>query len=196
MGWNHNSHYHRVVLEAVPPGAERALDVGCGQGELCRKLRAVVPRVAGMDRDERSLDLARGKSGDVSYVLADFAATPLEPGSFDVICSVAVLHHMNTKAALTRMAGLLRPGGVLVIIGLATDAMPRSLIWEIPAAIGHRARWIAGYRQRAAGDYQSPVVWPPPHSYREIRELSAEVLPGSRFRRRLYWRYSLTWVKP
>ena len=40
--WNHNIHYHRLILDAVPPGARRALDVGCGEGTLARQLRAVV----------------------------------------------------------------------------------------------------------------------------------------------------------
>jgi len=36
--WNHNIHLHRVVLDAVPSGAKRALDVGCGEGMLSRDL--------------------------------------------------------------------------------------------------------------------------------------------------------------
>jgi hypothetical protein len=29
--WNHNLHYHRVILDAVPAGCRRSLDVGCGE---------------------------------------------------------------------------------------------------------------------------------------------------------------------
>jgi 2-polyprenyl-3-methyl-5-hydroxy-6-metoxy-1,4-benzoquinol methylase len=32
--WNHNIHYHPVVLDALPPDCERVLDVGCGEGLL------------------------------------------------------------------------------------------------------------------------------------------------------------------
>ncbi|CAM5436502.1 hypothetical protein [Streptomyces canus] len=28
--WNHNVHYHRLVLDAVPDDCREALDVGCG----------------------------------------------------------------------------------------------------------------------------------------------------------------------
>jgi hypothetical protein len=31
-GWNHNNHYHDLLLKAVPYGCQRALDVGCGLG--------------------------------------------------------------------------------------------------------------------------------------------------------------------
>src|SRR4051812_25699589 len=40
-GWNHNIHYHGLVLDAVPVGATFALDAGCGDGDLARELRAV-----------------------------------------------------------------------------------------------------------------------------------------------------------
>ena len=50
--WNHNIHYHPVVLATVPAGARTALDVGCGEGTLARALRRRVPHVLGMDRHE------------------------------------------------------------------------------------------------------------------------------------------------
>ncbi|MDQ6782291.1 MAG: methionine biosynthesis protein MetW [Actinomycetota bacterium] len=37
--WNHNIHYHRLILDSVPAGARDALDVGCGEGMLARRLR-------------------------------------------------------------------------------------------------------------------------------------------------------------
>ena len=58
--WNHNIHYHPKILQAVPNGAERALDIGCGEGMLARELRSVVPEVTGIDLDTPSLELARG----------------------------------------------------------------------------------------------------------------------------------------
>src|SRR5215813_5342770 len=118
-GWNHNIHYHPVVLAAVPAGAERALDIGCGTGQLTRELRERVPYVLGLDQDEPTLATARAAdpSHRVDYALADFgpaadaAAHGLRPESFDLISCVATLHHMDAAAALRRMSALLRPGG-------------------------------------------------------------------------------------
>ncbi|MBT2225388.1 AMP-binding protein [Nonomuraea sp. NEAU-A123] len=36
--WNHNVHYQRLVLDAIPDGCEHALDVGCGDGLLAAEL--------------------------------------------------------------------------------------------------------------------------------------------------------------
>src|SRR5437764_7873200 len=49
--WNHNSHYHRLVLKAIRPGATHALDVGCGEGALLEDLVPKVRTVVGIDAD-------------------------------------------------------------------------------------------------------------------------------------------------
>jgi SAM-dependent methyltransferase len=201
--WSHNAHYHAVVLGAIPPACQRAMDVGCGQGQLTRQLRLVVPGVIGIDRDQRSVELARAHpdADGIGYVLGDFASVPLRPESLDFISSVAALHHMDAELALRQMADLLRPGGVLAVIGLAGDKLPMCLRWDVPAMAASRTRraidgWHRRGAARPADSYESPIFWPPPLSYRELGELAGRVLPGSRFRRRLYWRYSLTWTKP
>jgi 2-polyprenyl-3-methyl-5-hydroxy-6-metoxy-1,4-benzoquinol methylase len=122
--WNHNWHYHRAVLAALPRRCGRALDVGCGQGGLTRRLRQVVPHVTGIDRDQRSIQLARAhpEAADIRYLLGDFLATAFEPGSLDFVTAVASLHHKDAEMALQRMAELLRPGGVLAVVGLARES--------------------------------------------------------------------------
>ena len=52
------------------------------------------------------------------------------------------------------------------------------------------------FRSRPAAAYQPPVIWPPPMTYRDVRLLATGMLPGARYRHRLYWRYSLVWTKP
>jgi SAM-dependent methyltransferase len=191
--WNHNIHYYPLVLAAVPPGCQRVLEVGCGEGMLARQLACRVPRVVGIDQDTASIELARrqGPDGQVEFVCGDFLTHPFPLASFGLIACVAALHHMDAAAALARMGQLLVPGGILVIVGLARSRPP-DLPWEAAAVIanlGHRA--TKGYWQ-----HPSPIVWPPPHTYRQIRALAGEALPGVRFRRHLLWRYSLVWAKP
>ena len=200
--WNHNVHYHRVIFAAIPAQCERALDVGCGTGRLTRELRRVVPHVTGVDRDEQSITTARSLAGsaDIEYRWADFLGLPFEPGSFDLVTSVASLHHMNSSDVLTRMRELVRPGGALVIIGLARDGWsPGDLALEVPAAIVNRVqifRHRASRNGPAGADYKPPIVWPPAETYREIRALAGRLLPGMRYRRHLYWRYSICWQRP
>jgi len=204
--WNHNLHYHQVIIDVVKPGCQSALDVGCGLGALTRRLRPQVPDVTGMDRDERSIALARASVQatfpDIRYVQADFLAARVEPGSVDLITAVASLHHMDAEPALRKMAEVLRPGGVLVVIGLARDLSLTGAALIVPAIIGNWLHRVADAWSRPASpgqseiSYQPPIIWPPAMTYRQVRRLAQRILPGVRYRRRLYWRYSLVWNKP
>jgi SAM-dependent methyltransferase len=224
--WTHNSHYHRVIFEAMPARCERVLDVGCGTGRLTRELRRVIPQVTGVDRDRRSIEVARARAlagaarssgvaeaarsstaaGDIEYLCGDFLDLPCAPGGFDLVTAVASLHHMDTAAALTRMRDLLRPGGVLVVIGLARNGLSRDLAVEIPAFVYlriERRRHGRPSGEQASPDvaspdaaYLAPVVWPPAETYQQMRRLAGRLLPGMRYRRHLLWRYSISWVKP
>ncbi|WP_040806874.1 class I SAM-dependent methyltransferase [Nocardia concava] len=191
--WNHNIEYHSRLAAAVA-GAREVLDVGCGEGMLARRIRRTGAEVTGIDPDPASIELAREQSapGDITYLQADFLEYPFEPASFDGIVSIAALHHMDTTKALTRMRDLLRPGGTLAVISMARSALPADLPWEAAALLTSfkdrlfRAQWA----------HPSPVVWPPPQTYREARRTAESILPGVHYRRHLLWRYSLIWTKP
>jgi SAM-dependent methyltransferase len=191
--WNHNLHYHALLLAAVPRGAKRALDVGCGEGTLARRLRRIVPRVTAIDVDEPSLALARAQPGaaEIDYVHGDVMTAPLEPGSFDYVVCVAALHHMDPAEGLARMRDLLRPGGVLAVLGLARGTYPRDLPRELTAAAVSRVVRV----RRGEWESPAPTIWPPAHTYGEMRAIAQDVLPGARFRHHLYFRYSIVWSK-
>jgi SAM-dependent methyltransferase len=192
--WNHNLHYHRVILAAVPDGARLSLDVGCGVGMLARELRRVVPQVTAIDRDAASVDAARREDdgAGIDYVVGDFMTHPFAPGSFDHIASIAALHHMDAGAALARMDELLAPGGTLAIVGLARARYPADLPFAVAGAVGHRILRPG----KDLWEDPAPRLLPPPDTFGETRRLARRVLPGVRYRRRLLWRYSLVWTKP
>jgi 2-polyprenyl-3-methyl-5-hydroxy-6-metoxy-1,4-benzoquinol methylase len=192
--WNHNLHHHPMILGVVPDGCRRALDVGCGEGILARELRRVIPHVSAIDRHRPSIDLARQHhvAAGIDYLHGDFLTHPFKPASFDLVVSVASLHHMDAAAALDRMRRLLRPGGTLVVVGLARSRYPAELPRDAAAVLVnllHKA--TKGYWESSA-----PTVWPPPESYAGMRRLAEALLPGVRYRRHLLWRYSLIWTKP
>jgi SAM-dependent methyltransferase len=200
--WTHNGHYHQVILNAIPAGCATALDVGCGTGALTRRLRAAGLRVTGLDRDEPCIRVARAHPGaaGIGYLVGDIGRAPLQPGSFDLVTSIAMVHHIDAELALKRMSGLLRPGGTLAVVGLARDAGPADFARAVPAIAGTQLHRLAGASRRSIRQlprpHQPPLVWPPPLSYRQLRRLAERVLPGVRYRRHLYWRYSLLWTKP
>ena len=192
MRWNHNIQYHPWLLNNVPRAARRALDVGSGEGMLARELRARVPEVVGIDLHGDSISQAREHGDDIEYVLGDVLTHPFAPESFDLITTVATLHHMDSRAGIERMRELLRPGGTLAIVGCASNSSSLELPAELAGVVAHRLR----SRNREVWEHPSPTVWPPADTYRDIRRLTRDALPGRRFRRRLLWRYTVAWTKP
>ena len=97
---------------ARPPG--RLLDVGAGRGRFVAQARA-----AGWDADgiEPSLRGVRGaRARGVELQQAGIEDAVVENGSLDVVSLWHVLEHLDEPdAALERIAGWLRPGGLLVV---------------------------------------------------------------------------------
>ncbi|GAB3387651.1 class I SAM-dependent methyltransferase [Amycolatopsis echigonensis] len=187
--WNTNVARHPGVLRAVPAGCATALDVGCGDGLLVRKLAEAVPDVTGIDKSPEMVAQARSLSGD-TFVEGDFLSADL--GTYDFICSVATIHHLDFEAALARMRDLLHPGGVLVVVGLARDASVTD--WAATIAAAPVVRIVKTVR-RARGPEGMPAMQPR-MNYREVRTAARRLLPGARYRRHVLRRYSLTWQKP
>jgi SAM-dependent methyltransferase len=193
--WNANLHYYPLLLNAVPRRARSVLDVGCGDGLLCVRLaEAGVQRVVGLDADADVLARARARHPGipVEWVHGDVLsfASP-EDQVFDAVLSVATLHHMDAAAGLARFAQLVRPGGVLAIVGLAANNW-----WDLPyAAIARFARFCIALK-RGYWVHSAPMVWPPPATYRQMKRVASRILPGVHYKRHLLGRYSLVWQKP
>jgi ubiquinone/menaquinone biosynthesis C-methylase UbiE len=192
--WNHNVHYQRVILAAVPPGCGAAIEVGCGDGMLACKLAARCGSVTGIDRDPRMIELARERGQavrNVAFLEGDFLAYPFGDGSFDFACANTVVHHMDSAAALRELARVVRPGGRLAVVGLGSDGSPAD--WIISGA-GMPANWY--YKiTRGEGNPGAPIM-DPDLTWAQVRATAQQLLPGVRYRRHLLWRYSLVWTKP
>ncbi|MFE4465423.1 class I SAM-dependent methyltransferase [Oerskovia sp. NPDC056781] len=78
--WNHSTHYYPVLARLVGPGTRTALDVGCGEGLLTRRLRAAgAVEVLGLDLDPEQVDRARRAAGGSPSGLDYLAGDVLEP---------------------------------------------------------------------------------------------------------------------
>lgn len=204
--WSHNSWYHRLLLDQVPDGAQRVLDVGCGAGTLARRLAATVPQVEGIDRSPVMIEEARrAVPSNVDLRMADALTVELPQGAYDAVLSMAVLHHLPLAEALPRMAGWLRPGGVLAAVALPRVELPRDLPIQLASAVGHHglglvfaaARPITGAELwRHEDTHDVMPVQDGALTTREVRAQAEAVLPGVRVRQLLFWRYLLMWQKP
>lgn len=144
-------HRRRMITKLArryAPGARRALDVGCGQGELLRELERALPgaTVDGADLSEQSLRDTRAENPAAELFVVDLSAAALETtlaarlGAYDlVVCSEVVEHIDDDAGAVGRLAQLLAPGGTLIV------TVPGGRMSRFDEAIGH----FRHYRPRA-----------------------------------------------
>ena len=193
--WNSNTHYHQLLLRAIPNGSKRVIDVGCGDGILCAQLvQRGVESVVGVDTDADVLHRARTRFAGlpIEWVHGDVLNSDSLPHRhYDAVLSVATLHHMDAATGLTRLADLARPGGVVGVIGLAANDW-----WDLPCAAGGQFMRRLVSVTRGYWEHSAPMAWPPPATYREMKRIAGGILPGVRYRRHLYSRYSLVWTRP
>jgi len=200
----HNGAYHDFLLAHLPARADAALDVGCGTGEFSRRLAERCGRVEAIDLSPEMIRVAAARSTgfpQVAYREADITRLPLAPSSYDVIASLATLHHVDADEVVPRLVGALRPGGVLAILDLLSVVVPRDLPWAATAAVVSRwRRWrrtgrILVDRQvaRAWGEHGRHDVHP---TRAETRAMRDRLLPGGHLTHHLLWRYSIVWTKP
>ena len=181
-------------MAAVPPGCGAALDVGCGDGMLVRRLATRCGAVTGIDRDEPIIGTAREQAeglDGVGFVRGDFLTYPFADESFDFACANTALHHMDFGGALGKLARILRPGGRLAVVGLANNGSPAD--WVIDG-VGMPVNWY--YRRTRGERNPGAPIMDPDMTWAEVRATAGRLLPGVRYRRHLLWRYSLVWTKP
>ena len=191
--WNHNTHFHTLALALVTPQTT-ALDVGCGEGLLTREIAGAGARhVVGLDLDPDMVATARERADGtegLEYRVGD-VLTSLTGERFDLVTSFATLHHLDLGAGLRRLAELTAPGGRLVVVGLARASGAADLALAAattvvdPIVKARRGYW----------EHPAPVA-EPRETYADVESVAARALPGCRFRRRLYYRYSLEWRAP
>ncbi|MGW6928899.1 class I SAM-dependent methyltransferase [Lentzea sp. NPDC054927] len=116
-------HDQMITLAGLRDG-QRVLDVGCGTGNLLRatgkrhrnvELTGVDPDLKMLARAERKIRRA-GLTAQLDRGFAQELAFP--DGSFDVVFSSLMLHHLETPAKdemLAEVRRVLRPDGVLVL---------------------------------------------------------------------------------
>jgi SAM-dependent methyltransferase len=128
--------FHAFALAHLPSAPARVLEVGCGNGELALAL-------VDDGYDMTAID-PRAPDGEI------FRATRLEDfddaDGFDAVVASVSLHHVESlDAAFAKIAGLLRPDGILVLEEFAKERIA-----------GPTARWYFHQRQALAGLNDDP----------------------------------------
>lgn len=184
--------FEEFAREHLPAPPARVLEVGCGQGELTTALAVAGYDVLGIDPIAPQGELFR------RITLEDVE----EDEVFDGVVASHVLHHVrDLDAAIDKIAGLLRPGGVLVVDEFGWDRLDETTLdWfygqrRALAAAGHgeapstpeelRREWEAHHlglhgfemlRAALGARFEELEFAWVPHLYRKLGGVATEVL--------------------
>ena len=202
-GWDHSNHYHDYLLQHVPLGCQRALEIGCGTGSFSRQLAGYSKQVMALDLSPEMVRIAQARSIDFPNI--DFRVANINPQNFpyqdyDCIAAIATLHHLPLAEILSRMKESLRPGGVLLVLDLFEpeglfDTLRSGL--ALPVSVG--LRFIRNGRVLAPRELREAFAEHALHdsytTFSEVRKICAAILPGACLQKHFFWRYSIVWRK-
>ena len=132
----------RVDAAATSLEPTSVLDVGCGEGVVTERLaqRLAPTEVVGVDADEAGLkeEWQTRSAPNLSFATGSAYDLPFEDGSFDLVCAIEVLEHLerprDALAEMSRVAG-------------------RALLLSVPNEPGWRiSHMLAGRDLRSLGN--------------------------------------------
>lgn len=130
----------RVLAEAEASPQMRAVDLGCGSGQVTLALAKACQSVLGVDVSEKMIALLAENAAKEGLANVEGRAVPIErlglaEDSVDLVVSNYALHHLRDKdkqVAVNEAFKWLRPGGRLVVgdmmFGRGGDARDREII--------------------------------------------------------------------
>lgn len=108
-------------IDPIPPEffvGKRGLDAGCGFGRHMYYAAKFGARMVGLDFS-RAIERAHAITNELDHVRliqGDILRPPFQPGSFDFVYSLGVLHHtVNPEAGFQALRALVKPGGSIFV---------------------------------------------------------------------------------
>lgn len=104
----------------------KVLEIGCGGGVFCHKLRRYIPEldITGLDRDINHITYAREKAEELgvkcNFVEGDIGNLPFEDGTFDLVYSHTVAEHVPPELFFGEQRRVLKPGGRISVLSVRT----------------------------------------------------------------------------
>ena len=128
-----------LIETAALRAGQRALDVGCGTGQLTTVLAEVLggEKVAAVDPSEAFVEACRKRVPGADVRVGAGEQLPFAAGEFDAVLAQLVVQLMeDSEAGVREMARVARPGGVVAACVWDSNTMPllRSF-WDAALAV-------------------------------------------------------------
>lgn len=100
------------IAGAELAGAQRVLDIGCGDGQISRLVAVSGATVVGVDPTWNQIRVAHERGGGAQYVRSAADRLPFADASFDAAVACLVFEHIDAvDEAIAEVARVVAPGG-------------------------------------------------------------------------------------
>jgi len=108
--------WHAEMIQHVPAGGTKILDLGCGTGFFLAELEAQHPGSVGLDISHDMLKVSDQYVPDARLVTGDAERLPFQRGIFDTVFCKGSLHHTRDHVGfLSNCREVMNPDGRLVM---------------------------------------------------------------------------------
>jgi 2-polyprenyl-3-methyl-5-hydroxy-6-metoxy-1,4-benzoquinol methylase len=198
--WDHNQQYQKYLLKNIPKNCNCILDVGCGTGELTKRLIPFSKEIIGVDVSENMINEAKKRNYDekISYIKISVEEYLKETEKqFDVIISIAALHHMNEEKILETMKNKLTKDGKIIILDLVKGGIADYIlaIISVPSSIILRLK----NNGKSRISKEEKEAWSGHFHYdryltiKEVKNITRNKLGKAKVKKHLFWRYSIVY---
>lgn len=104
---------NEAMIELIPPGVERILDVGCGLGNFTDKLEDKGYTAIGFDIDLEILQVSKKRNEANILVCGDAYRLPFGEGAFDYAVIREAAHHFDMDQVLTELSRVVCRGLII-----------------------------------------------------------------------------------
>jgi 2-polyprenyl-3-methyl-5-hydroxy-6-metoxy-1,4-benzoquinol methylase len=201
--WDHNLHYQKYLLKQIPKNCNYILDVGCGTGELTKKLSLFAKEIIGIDISENMLQEARKRNFDdrINYLKASVEKYIEEADKqFDVIISIAALHHMDEEKILSMAKNKLVENGKILILDCVREETLFDYLVSLLAIIPNKIMLLIK-NGTTKQSHEEKEAWAEHYKYdkyltiKQVKNIVKNTLGKAKIKRHLFWRYSIIYTK-
>ena len=201
--WDHNQQYQDYLLKQIRDHQNTGLDIGCGTGELTKKLALQCRKTIGIDISKAMIEEAKKRSNNtnIDFLNIDIDSFMNESiDMYDVIISIATFHHLDMENTLMKLKSKLNANGMILILDLYKNATILEYFLSLVATICNPFVYLIR-RGSFRNTKEEREAWKDHFQYdkystiKEIKETARRTLGNVKIRYHLFWRYSLIYSK-
>jgi ubiquinone/menaquinone biosynthesis C-methylase UbiE len=111
--------FYDLVSQSIYRGG-KVLDYGCGLGDLALFIANIGAKTIGIDISDQAINKAQKRAyeytNDVSFIKMDAQELKFDDSYFDLVCGIAIIHHLNPGRAYYEVSRVLKPTGRAIFL--------------------------------------------------------------------------------